>query len=92
MVEVLYFAGIRDITQKDTEICDFEQKKLRDLVQWLINKYAPLKEILWDNNNQSFRGYISIAINHKIIRNNDLLSIELHEGDKVAFLTPVSGG
>jgi MoaD family protein len=92
MVEVLYFAGIRDITQKDREICDLEQKKLRDLVQWLINKYAPLKEVLWDEDNQFFRGCISIAINHTIIRDNDPLSFELHEGDKVAFLTPVSGG
>ena len=92
MVELLYFANIRDITQKKNEFLNFEKKQIRDLVQWLIQKYKALHDILWDEEKDSLKSTISLAINHKIIQNKDLLSIELMEGDKVAFLLPVSGG
>ncbi|TFG27342.1 MAG: MoaD/ThiS family protein [Promethearchaeota archaeon] len=92
VVEVLYFASIRDITQKESEFFDFEKKQLRDLVQSLIQKYESLHDILWDEDKACLKSNVSIAINHKIIQNKDLLSIELMEGDKVAFLLPVSGG
>ena len=92
MVEILYFANIRDITQKDREFFHFKKKEVRDVVQWLIKKYHPLKEILWDDDKLSLKSAISIAINHKIIQNKDLLSIKLYEGDKLVFLQPVSGG
>ncbi|MFX1259394.1 MAG: MoaD/ThiS family protein [Promethearchaeota archaeon] len=92
MVEVLYFAKIRDITQKDREFFHFKKKKIKDFLLWIIKKYPPLKDIFWEDENLSLKSSISIAINHKIIRNKDLLSIDLIEGDTVAFLLPISGG
>ncbi|MFX1337696.1 MAG: MoaD/ThiS family protein [Promethearchaeota archaeon] len=92
MVEILYFAAIKDITQKDKEFLDFDKIQIGDIVHWLIRKYQPLGKILWDDDSLSLKRSISIAINHKIIQNKDLLSIELAKGDKIGFIQPVSGG
>jgi len=92
MVEVLYFANIRDITEKISENISPQNNTVRDLVQQLIKIYPPLEEILWDQKNSSLKSGISIAINHKMIPKNEYESLKLLESDTIAFLTPVSGG
>jgi MoaD family protein len=92
MVEVLYFANIRDITEKASESISLQNNNVRDLVQELITMYPPLEEILWDQKNSSLKTGISIAINHRMIPKNEYQSLELLESDTIAFLTPVSGG
>jgi MoaD family protein len=92
MVEVLYFANIRDITEKTSEIISIQNNKVSDLVQELITIYPPLEDILWDEKNSSLRPGISIAINHRMIPKDEYQSLKLLESDTIAFLTPVSGG
>ena len=92
MVEVLYFANIRDITEKISENISPQNNTVRDIVQQLIKIYPPLEEILWDQKNSSLKSGISIAINHKMIPKNEYESLKLLESDTIAFLTPVSGG
>ena len=83
MVEVLYFANIRDITEKISENISPQNNTVRELVQQLIKIYPK---------NSSLKSGISIAINHKMIPKNEYESLKLLESDTIAFLTPVSGG
>lgn len=92
MIEILYFAQLKEIVEKDKETLDLKEIKVRELLNWLTNKYHPFKEILLDNKNNKLKNYISIAINHQVIHEQDILSTKLHEGDTIAFLLPVSGG
>jgi MoaD family protein len=92
MVEVLYFASIKDITQKSSEIFSLQSHQVSDLIHELITKYPSLEDILWDEKSSSLKTSIAIAINHRMISKDEYHSIELLENDKVAFLTPVSGG
>ena len=92
MVEILYFANIRDITEKASEIIYLQKNQVTDLVQELITMYPPLAGILWDEKNSSLKTSISIAINHRMIPKNEYQSLKLLESDTIAFLTPVSGG
>jgi MoaD family protein len=92
MVEVLYFANIKDITQKSSEMISLQSCQVKDLVQELIARYPSLEDILWDEKSSSLKNNIAIAINHKMIPKDEYHSLELLENDKIAFLTPVSGG
>ena len=91
-IEVLYFADLKDITGKDKETLNLKQNKLFELVDLLFEKYHPIKNLIWDDNRSSLRDMISIAINDSIIHEKNKLSINLSDGDKIAFLLPVSGG
>ena len=91
-VEVLYFAEFKEITGIDRESFILDNKNLQELVIALINKYSHIKNLIWDENNQTLKNRISIAINNTILHNKEKLSKELSDGDKVAFLLPVSGG
>ncbi|MFX1410341.1 MAG: MoaD/ThiS family protein [Promethearchaeota archaeon] len=92
LVEVLYFAEFKDITKKETEKFDLSNNKLKELIDLLIKKYNPIRELLWDINNDSLSKNISIIINNKPFHDQSILSANLNEGDKIAFLLPVSGG
>jgi MoaD family protein len=92
MVEVLYFAKLKDITQKNEETFSLGNIKLTDLILTLIKKYPSLKDILWDENQYSLAPNIALAINHKLISVKHPQSLQLQESDTVAFLLPVSGG
>jgi MoaD family protein len=90
-IEVLYFADIKDITGKDKEIYEVNQN-LKDLIELMFNKYNSIKKLLWEDNKNTLKKSIRIAINDEIVSNNDLLNLNLSEGDKLAFLLPLSGG
>ena len=90
-IEVLYFAEFKDITGKEKEVCDIKDN-LKDLLDLLFNKYNPVKKLLWDETSNYFKNSIRLAINDEITNQEDLLNIPLSDGDRVAFLLPLSGG
>ena len=92
VVEVLYFAKLKDITNKDKEIFSSGEMMLIDLIFSLLKKYPSLKEIIWDEQQFSLSSNVTLAINHKQISQINLESFRLKETDKVAFLLPFSGG
>ncbi len=91
-IEVLYFAELKDITGINRETFNSEIKNISELVELLIVKYHPLKELLRDELTQNLRKKISIALNENIIQVKDKLSIKLSNGDRIAFLLSASGG
>ncbi|MBD3254228.1 MAG: MoaD family protein [Candidatus Lokiarchaeota archaeon] len=92
MVELLYFAELKEITGKEKEEFDLTVDNMRELITHLISKYEKIKKLVWDEENARLKGTISIAINHKIRYEKDKLSITLNPEDKVSLLLPVSGG
>ena len=91
-VTVLYFADFKDITGLDNENYDLDKSELKDLINLIFEKHSLFKSLLWDNINQTLKPTISIAINDKLIKKKDILSIKLSDGYKIAFLLPFSGG
>lgn len=91
-VTVLYFADFKDIAGLDKENYDLDKNELIDLINLIFEKYSLFKSLIWDAINQTLKTTISIAINDKLIKKKDILSIKLSDGDKIALLLPFSGG
>ncbi len=90
-VEVLFFADLKDITGKDKETCEISHN-LKDLIELLFDKYVLIKNLIWDENSNYFKTSIRLAKNNEIINEEDLMNLPLSDGDKIAFLLPLSGG
>ena len=91
-IEVLYFADLKDITQKSKELFEIPDLSMKELIYLLFKKYESLKSIIWDENLENLRNDVSIAINDSLISSNNKLSITFSNGDRIAFLLPISGG
>jgi MoaD family protein len=91
IVEVLYFAEFKDITGKEKEKFKLAENNLSGLLKLLFKKYK-LKNIIWDEENRKIHNSISIIINNQAIHKKDPSIVKLNDGDRVAFLLPVSGG
>ncbi|MFX0027009.1 MAG: MoaD/ThiS family protein [Candidatus Hermodarchaeota archaeon] len=91
IVEVLYFAEFKDITSKEKEKIDVEEN-LKDLLNLLFRNYCSFRNLVWDEKAQKIQNSISIIINNQAIYEKDPSKINLNDGDKIAFLLPVSGG
>ena len=93
IVEVLYFAEFKHITNKDQEKIELNNNNLNDLVKLLIKKYGvKMQKLIWDEKKEKIHSLVSIIINNQAIREKDLLQVYLNDGDTIAFLMPVSGG
>ena len=91
IVEILYFAEIKDITGKEKERFDTVHN-FEELLQLLFMRYNTLQPLLWDEKSQKIHNIISVIINNQSIHESDPSLIQLNDGDTVAFLLPVSGG
>ncbi|MFX1481259.1 MAG: MoaD/ThiS family protein [Promethearchaeota archaeon] len=93
IVEVLYFAELKDITGKEKEQFNLQRNHLKNLIDLLIEKYGnKIRNLIWDEKNQNLRDIISVIINNQSIHEKSSLTINLNDGDTIAFLIPVSGG
>ena len=91
-IEVLYFADIKDIIGKDNEIYELNNSSLKDFVNLLLHKYPLIKDLIWEEYKDNIKRSVKIAINDEIVFSEKLLNIELSEGDRLAFILPISGG
>ncbi len=92
-IEILYFADFKDITGKEREIVELDDdNRLKEVIRLLMKKYPNLEKLLWNENTQDLNENISIMLNHEAQPSNASLSITLSDGDKIAFLLPISGG
>ncbi len=92
IINILYFAELKDITNKENEKFELESRDIKELINLLIKKYPSLQDLIWDQKIQNLRDTISIIINNQAIHVKDNSSKELNDGDTIAFLLPVSGG
>ena len=91
IIEVLYFADFKDVTGKESEEFDLDNKKdVNDLVKVLIAKYPEIEKLIWNEETQKLKNKISLVVNHEIIQSDPSSSIPLSDGDTIAFLLPIS--
>jgi len=80
-VEVLYFAGARDIAGKSTESCELPLSvpTVAAFLTWLVERYPEL---------EPYASSLRIAQNEMFVEGPELLS----ENDTLAVIPPVAGG
>ena len=79
-IAIRYFAGHRDITGRPEEQLDLAPgATVGSLWELLVERYPRLA---------GYSGRILYAVNQEF----GTLATELHDGDEVAFVPPVSGG
>ena len=77
MITVLYFAGLKEITNKEEEKINWSNQTVKELMDWI---------------EQTYQGFskqpIHIAVNEEYVP----LDYTIQSGDMVALIPPVSGG
>ncbi len=81
-MKIKYFAWIKDITNKESELIDTNHPKDIDELQKFLNKSYPKLEKHIANN------ILRYAINMEYVSKNQ----ELSSNDEIAIFPPVSGG
>ena len=92
IINVLYFAELKDITNKENEKFELESRDMKELIDLIIKKYPGLQDLIWDQKTQKLRNNISTIINNQALHTINPLLKKLNDADTVAFLLPVSGG
>lgn len=91
-IEVLYFADLKDITSMEKENFNLSEMNILELLNEIFKKYSAIKDLIWNDKKNDLNINISVAINDQIINDNNKISKLISEGDKIAFLLPISGG
>lgn len=91
-IELLYFAEFKDITGKEKENFNLNNSNLIELIDQLFLKYNSIKKLIWDEQANNLKKYVSIAVNGEMAKSKNKLLTKLSDGDKIAFLLPISGG
>ncbi len=91
-MEVLYFADFKDITGKNKEKLSLDGFNILELINLLFKKYNLIKNLIWEEKSNNLKDTIKIAINDNLVDDNDILDFKLSNGDRIAFLLPLSGG
>jgi molybdopterin converting factor subunit 1 len=79
-ISIRYFAGHRDITGRSDELLELAPgATIGGLWDLLVARYPQLA---------GYSGRVLYAVNQEF----GTLTTELHDGDEVAFVPPVSGG
>ena len=77
MINLLYFAGIRDLTGVPAEQAPLAGRTVGELLEWAEEKYPGIRG-----------GGARVAVNEEYALEGDVLA----EGDTAAIIPPVSGG
>ncbi len=79
MIQVLYFAGLKDIAGKEREQLPVQSLSVLELLGWARSTYEGFP---------TDTGSVLVAVNEEYAQPDD----EIVAGDVVAFIPPVSGG
>ena len=81
MINVLFFASLKETTGRDSLSVMLSDVKLSKLIEQIISDHPTWAEALTAPN-------IVVSVNKEIVLDDILIS----QGDEVAFLPPVTGG
>ncbi len=79
MVELLYFAGLKEIVGREREQLPVQSLSVQELLGWVRDTYSGFP---------SDPGAVLVAVNEEYAQLDDKITA----GDVVAFIPPVSGG
>ncbi len=91
-IKILYFAELKEIAQKDSEEIEGSKKSVIEIAKFISNNYKGTKSILLNSSSDNLNPQISVAINHNFVKISDINKKLVMDGDKIAFLLPLSGG
>ncbi|MCX8173077.1 MAG: molybdopterin converting factor subunit 1 [Thermoplasmata archaeon] len=78
-IRIKYFAGLRDITGRESETIDVKEKtRIADILKMVYSKYPDMRKT----------AEIIVARNRQYADENE----RVEDGDEIALLPPVSGG
>jgi molybdopterin converting factor subunit 1 len=79
-ITIRFFASAKDVAKRSETTIELPSASVADdVLSYLTTQYPEM---------QRFRSYIRIAVNEAYVDPN----FELHDGDEVAIIPPVSGG
>ena len=88
-VHVNFYGLLREIAGQKSKKMKLESAWLEDLLEMLSVEFdKPLKQLLLF----SEPSQINLFLNHVIIPAQNIVKIELRDGDQIDLFTPVSGG
>ncbi len=91
-IEVLYFSELKELTGKDREVLSLKKASFNELLDFLLTAYPSLEPVLCEKKSRNLKSRINIVINDSIVQKKDRKNLALKDGDKIAFLLPLSGG
>ncbi|MBN1803198.1 MAG: MoaD/ThiS family protein [Candidatus Lokiarchaeota archaeon] len=91
-IKILYFAELKEIAQKDSEELEGSKISVIEIAKFIIKNHKTTKSILLNKSSDDLNPQISVAINDNFVKKNDIDKILVVDGDKIAFLLPLSGG
>ena len=77
-IKILYFAQLADLAGKAEEVREFSSITPKELYKQLAQEYQLPHKF----------SQLQVAINHELCAHKK----ELHDGDSIAFLPPMTGG
>lgn len=92
MIEILYFAELKEITGKASERLPIKDVYVNIILEKIFEFHPKLRNILWDEQSKTLKKSISIAIDDRIRSNHQIEQLLIKDGTKIAFLLPMSGG
>ena len=77
-IKILYFAQLADLAGKAEEVREFSSITVKELYKQLAQEYQLPHKF----------SQLQVAVNHELCAHKK----ELHDGDSIAFLPPMTGG
>lgn len=91
-IKFLFFSSLQDITQTNSIEIESEGTIKQALAHIFEIYGSKFKNRIIDQNSESIKRYIIVAVNRRDIRHIDGLNTELYEGDEVSILPAAAGG
>ena len=92
-VEVRYYTMLREITENRFEKITLKpNSSVKDLINYLVEKYGEKFDSYIFNSNKRFNRNISLILNGVNIQNLQGFNTLLDKNDIISFLPPVGGG
>jgi len=92
-IEARYYAYLREITGKSSEIIMVDKRPtINDVLKLIIDKYGEqMRKYVFDEKGE-IRSNITIAINARKISRDSIKNYLLNDSDVLVIIPPIAGG
>lgn len=92
-IETRYYAYLREVTGKSSEIIMLDKRPtINDVLKLIVDKYGEqMRKYVFDEK-EEIRSNVTIAINARKISRDSIKNYLLNNGDVLVIIPPISGG